>query len=79
VSEVLARALISHLVRRGDLEQAEISEIADKLDGAGEGDAAHLCRLAFVEAHAPSQSEWEAERRRARMRVVPSDGGNQTT
>lgn len=75
MSEILARALIAHLVRRGDLDQIEIDEIAEGLDAAGEPDAAHLCRLAFVEALAPSQSEWEAERRRARMRVI-SDGGN---
>jgi hypothetical protein len=77
VSEILARALIAHLVRRGDLDQDEINDIADRLDEAGEEDAAHLCRVAFVEALAPAQAEWAAERsgkraeeRRARMRVV---------
>lgn len=63
------------LVRRGDLDADDIDAIATDLEAVNEREAAHLARAAFVEALAPTQSEWEAERRRARMRAVPPDGG----
>lgn len=68
-------ALMAHLVKRGDLDADEIEDMATALEGAGKPVAARLCRASFIQAIAPTQSEWEAERRRARFEVV-SDGGN---
>lgn len=77
-AEPLILALITQLVRRGDLDADDIDQMATGLEEEGEGEAAHLCRAAFVEAHAPSASDWNAERARARMRLIKTDGGNET-
>lgn len=66
----LTIALIEQLVRVGVLDADDIGEMAERLEASGDSEDAHLCRAAFVQALAPTQSEWEAERRRARMRVV---------
>lgn len=68
-------ALLRHLVREGALDADDIGAIAGDLDSRGEQDAAHQVRVALIEAHAPSQSEWEADRRRNRFHVIASDGG----
>ncbi|WP_066795063.1 hypothetical protein [Sphingomonas soli] len=78
----MIRALVRQLVRKGDLDADDIDAIAADLDARNEATAAHMARASFVEGLAPSQSEWEAERsgrrideRRARLHVVPADGG----
>lgn len=74
----LTIALIEQLVRVGVLEADDIDEMASRLEASGDRDDAHQCRTAYVQALAPSASDWEAEQRRARMRVI-SDGGNPST
>lgn len=69
--DALAYHLLLQLLKRGDLDQADIEAIAARLEEEGEADAAHAVRAALLEADAPS----EAEFRRSRMRLVP-DGGN---
>lgn len=71
----LTAALIEQMVRNGLLDADDIDEMATRLDAAGHTDDARRCRAAFVQAHAPSQSDWEAQQRRARIQAVP-DGGN---
>jgi hypothetical protein len=78
VPSPLTEALIEQLVRVGVLEAEDIDEMAARLDAGDRREDARAARIAFVQAQAPSDSEWEAERRRARMHVV-SDGGNPPT
>lgn len=78
VASPLTLALIEQLVRLGVMSADDIDDMATRLDADGDTADAHLCRTAFVKAHAPTQQEWEEEQRRARLRVVP-DGGNATT
>jgi hypothetical protein len=75
-SQTIALALIRQLCRAGALDAAEIEAIAAALEADGAPDDAHLVRCEMLNAVAPTQSEWEAEQRRGRMRIVPPDGGN---
>jgi hypothetical protein len=72
-SDPISLALIRHLCRDGSLDGAGIDQIAADLDADGLSDEAHAVRCQMLQAAAPSQSEWEAERRRSRMGLV-SDG-----
>lgn len=58
-----ALALIKQLYKRGLID---IEEMADE---AGP-ESAHLIRMMAIEAEAPSQADWEAERARRQFRVV---------
>lgn len=76
--EPIATALIAHLVRIGVLDGDDIDAIGKTLDADGETEAAHEARCAFLEAGAPTASEFRADQARARFRVV-ADGGNDAT
>lgn len=78
-SDPLADAILAHLIRKGILEEADAVEIADRLDAMGEESAAHMARCAIVRAREPSQADWEAERRRSKLRLITPDGGNEPT
>jgi hypothetical protein len=69
-------ALIRRLCAEGIIGQADVDAIANDLDERGKPDAAHAVRCEFIQAIAPSESEWQAERRRSRFEIVPPDGGN---
>lgn len=72
VLEEVARELI----RSGAITDDMIQTVATRLeaDDTESGEiAAHQARMLPIEADAPTRSEWEAERRRARMRVVSED------
>jgi hypothetical protein len=73
--EPAAAALAKALLRKGVLEEADVTAAAAELDGEGEEGAAHLLRCCIVEANATPQSEWEAGRARARFHVI--DGGEE--
>lgn len=77
MAEPLAEALIAQLVRSGVLSDGDIAAIADALDAANEPDAAHQARVSMIEAQAPTDANWNAEKRRSRLHIVP-DGGNDT-
>lgn len=76
MADPLTVALIEQLVRSGTLGADDIDDMAARLEAEGDTESARAARAAFVRASAPSQSEWEAQRRRARIRAVP-DGGNE--
>jgi hypothetical protein len=61
-----ALALIKQLYKRGLIDLDDIEEMADE---AGP-ESAHLIRMMAIEAEAPSQADWEAERARRQFRVV---------
>jgi hypothetical protein len=75
-SQTIALALIRQLCRAGALDASDIEAIAETLEADGHSDEAHLVRCEMLNAMAPTQSEWDAERRRSRMQIVPPDGGN---
>lgn len=73
----LVMALLAQLVRSGTFTAADIDEMATDLEAAEEHEAAGLARAAYVEAMAPTPSEWAAERARRTFRIVDTDGGNE--
>lgn len=73
VGELIAAALAKALLKKGLLEEADIADAADALEGdGGEANetAAHVLRCTIVEAFATPQSEWAADRARARFHVI---------
>lgn len=76
--ERILRALVIQMLRSGTLPQSDIEAAADEAEAEGDDETSHNLRCLLIRASAPRQSEWEAERRRARMRLVPTDGGNPT-
>lgn len=85
---LLLEEMMRELYRRDIVTDDILDEVASRLSasadrvGGTEAEiaehAAHMATMLPIEAAAPSQSDWEAERRRARMRIVP-DGGNSRT
>lgn len=78
IAEDMLIGLTTALIRKGVIDEADIGEAAAEIEAGGSESsamAAHLLRLAAIEASAPDQTDWEAKRRRAQMRVV-TDGGN---
>jgi hypothetical protein len=78
VAEDMLLGLTTALVRKGVLDATDIAAAAADIEAAGTESAkvaAHLLRLAVVEAASPDQSDWDAQRRRAGMHLV-ADGGN---
>mgnify|MGYP003402858868 FL=1 len=62
----IALALITHLIRGELLDADDIDMIADCL---GEDDA-HLVRCCLLDAMAPTPSDWNAEKSRARLAII---------
>jgi hypothetical protein len=65
VSDVIALALIRHLLETGVLDAADVDAIAGRVERSDHM-AAHQVRCEMIEAAMPS----DAERRRAAMRAV---------
>lgn len=72
----MIRALAIQMLRSGVLSPEDIVAASSDADAGGDPVLAHELKCLIAEAAAPSTTEWEADRRRARMRVVASDGGN---
>lgn len=75
--EPIAYHLLLQLIRRGDLDQSDIDEMAARLDAEGAEDEAHAVRAAPLEAFPES----EAEFRRSKLTLIrnEADGGNVTS
>lgn len=70
-------ALIRRLCAEGVISSDDVDAIAEDLDERGEAEVAHAVRCEFIQAIAPSESDWQAEQRRSRFEIVPTpDGGN---
>lgn len=67
-------ALLRQLIRSDAIDTDDVIAAADDLRERGDGDAAHALMASIVEAQAPKASDWQAERRRERFRVVTNDG-----
>lgn len=66
VGEELAAALIVHMLRTGALSDDDVIAMAAGLSD----EARDVANSLIIEAVAPSDSEWAAERARKRFRVV---------
>lgn len=75
LAERMLTAFLEQMIRTEAVDPDDISEAADRLDLAGDEEAAHALRCIIVKAAAPDQSEWEAERARARFHVIDGNGG----
>jgi hypothetical protein len=71
--DALAYHLLLQLIRRGDIGQSDVDEMAARLEAEGEKDRAHAVRAAVVEATLPDEAEW----RRSKIKLI-HDGGNET-
>lgn len=83
IAEALLDRLIPALVRAGSVSADTLLELADALDreaaNASIERETELTRMATalrvwaIDATGQTQAEWEAERRRKRMNIVPLD------
>lgn len=69
-AEHVLTAVLVQMIRSGTLAPDDLERITQDLDDDGRA----FIDAMIVKAAAPSQSEWEAGRRRARFSIVP-DGG----
>ena len=75
LAERMLRAFLSQMIRIEAVDPDDISEAADRLDREGDEEAAHAMRCLILQAAAPEQSDWNADRARARFHVVDGNGG----
>lgn len=73
MSDILTLALIRRMYAEGLLDLGDINAIAEDVEPSDEM-LAHQVRCAALEASQTPQSQWEAEKARARLHVI--DGGN---
>jgi hypothetical protein len=67
VTDEMLRAVADRFGSQADRASPSGAEVANH--------CAHMAVMLPIEAQAPTQSEWTAEQRRTRMRLI-SDGGN---
>jgi hypothetical protein len=73
LAERMLSAFLAQMIRVEAVDPDDIAEAADRLDKAGDEEAAHALRCVIIEAAAPEQSDWEADRARARFHAI--EGG----
>jgi len=76
LAERMLRAFLAQMIRSEAVDPDDIREAADRLEGDGDGEAAHALRCIIVQAAAPDLSDWTADRARARFHVIEGQGGN---
>ena len=75
LAERMLSAFLAQMIRADAVDPDDIAEAADRLDRDGDPDAAHAMRCIILQASAPEQSDWEADRARARFHVIDGDSG----
>lgn len=73
LAERLLRAFLTQMIRSEAVDPDDLIEAADRLERGGDEEAAHAMRCLIVEANAPEQSDWQADRARALFHAI--DGG----
>lgn len=73
LAERMLRAFLKQMIRTDAVAEDDMVEVVEALHKAGDPEAAHAMAALILEANAPDQSDWEAERARARFHVI---GGN---
>lgn len=71
IAEELATALIVRLMRLGVITDKDVLEMTAGLSE----EAQHMANALIIEAMAPQDSDWKADRARARFRVI--EGGEE--
>jgi len=71
----MLKAFLVQMIRAEAVDPGDIAEAADALAKDGDEDAAHAMRCLILQAAAPEQSDWEADRARARFHVIDGDSG----
>ncbi len=74
LSERMLRALLIQLLKSEAIDPDDIGDAAERLAKHGDDEAAHALRCVILESLAPEQSDWDADQRRSRFRVVGDDG-----
>lgn len=75
LAERMLRAFLKQMIKTEAVDPDDVVEIVEALQKAGDEEAAHAMAALIVEANAPDQSDWEAERRRNRFHVIQADDG----
>lgn len=75
LAERMLRAFLVQMLKTEAVHEDDMIEVVEALQKAGDEEAAHAMAALIVEANAPDQSDWEAERRRNRFHVIQSDDG----
>ncbi|MEJ7933493.1 hypothetical protein WG907_04375 [Sphingobium sp. AN558] len=75
LSERMLRAFLAQMIRTEAIDPDDIADAADRLDKAGDEEAAHAMRCIIIEANAPEISDWQAEQRRNRFHVIDGPEG----
>lgn len=78
LAERMLAAFLTQMIRTEAVDPDDIAEAADKLGNDGDEEAAHALRCVILEAAAPDQSDWQADRARARFHVIDGDSGKGT-
>lgn len=74
LSQRMLTAFLVQMIRAEAVDPDDIIEAADNLEKAGDEEAAHAMRCLILRANETPASEWEAEQRRNRFRVVEPEG-----
>lgn len=75
LAERMLRAFLTQMIRSEAVDPDDILEAADRLERSGDEEAAHALKCMIVEASVPEQSDWQADRARARFHVIDGNGG----
>jgi len=75
LAERMLRAFLKQMIKTEAVDPDDMVEIVEALHREGDEDAAHAMAALIVEANAPDQSDWEAERARARFHVIQGNDG----
>lgn len=75
LSERMLRAFLIQMIRSEAVDPDDLIEAAEALDKEGDEEAAHAMRCIPLAAAAPDTSDWQADQRRARFRVIEPEGG----
>jgi hypothetical protein len=75
LAERMLRAFLKQMIKTEAVDPDDMVEIVEVLHREGDEDAAHAMAALIVEANAPDQSDWEAERARARFHVIQGNDG----
>jgi hypothetical protein len=73
ISERMLGAFLIQMMRTGAVDETDIAEAAEALDAKGDEDAAHAMRCLILRANETPDSEWQAQQRRDRFRVIDPD------
>lgn len=66
IAEELTLALITMMVRKGQIDESDIETLCEGLSE----EAAHQARCCLLDALAPKESDWRAEQARSRLRLI---------